>query len=288
MIDQDFVSDMAVEAAQAANLSDLCKLQKLSYGIEQRFLNIKTLDLAKKVGRERGVYVTYDCPKTIYENERHARALEKYLAQTVNNLVGTQKKSSPILVVGLGNADIVADSLGQRAAENIKVTRKNMDVSNFHTQCVCALQTGVLGTTGMQSNEVTSAIVEKIKPCLVILIDALATSCVSRVGTSFQISTAGITPGSGVGQDKERIDKSTLGVPVLAIGVPLMLSMRTALYNFVKDYTEALGCKINEFTLREELIKKNLSNLVVTPKDIDVLAQGAGLMIANAINSALN
>lgn len=279
------VTDMATEAAQAANLGELCKLQKLSYGIEQRSLNIKTRDLAKKVGRECGVYITYDCPKTVYENQRHARAAERYLSQTVSSLIGTQKKSAPVLVVGLGNAQIVADSLGQRVAGNIRVTRKNIEVS-YSTQSVCSLKTGVLGTTGMQSHEVTKAIVDKIKPCYVILIDALATSMITRIGTSFQISTAGITPGSGVGQDKERIDKNTLGVPVLAIGVPLMLSLRTSIYSFIKEYTAAIGCQNDEFRLRENLIKNNLSNLVVTPKDIDVLVEGSALIIANAINAA--
>lgn len=90
--------------------------------------------------------------------------------------------------------------------------------------------------TGMQSAEIIGGVANKIKPCAVIVIDSLATSSVKRLGRSFQISTTGISPGSGVGLDKERIDKSTLGVPTLSIGVPMMLALKTAIYNFVKDF----------------------------------------------------
>lgn len=120
------------------------------------------------------------------------------------------EKSSPVLVVGLGNRHIVADSLGQRSVERIKVSRF---VQTGKTQSVCAFATGVLGMTGIQSAELVAGLVEKIKPSCVILIDSLATGAVSRLGKSFQISSCGISPGSGVGQDKERIDKSILSVP---------------------------------------------------------------------------
>lgn len=284
MIGKEIVTDMAVEAAQQASLGDLCRLTKLSYGIERRYLNIKSVELAKKTGREKGVYITFDCPRTVYENNRAATALEKHLASAVEGLIGILRKSSPVLVIGLGNPDVVADSLGERAVGKISVNRQKIEKLNVNEQCVCTLSTNVFGATGIQSVEVAQAVTEKIKPTCIILIDSLATASVNRLGTSFQLSTAGIAPGSGVGQDKDRIDKSVLGVPVVAIGVPLMLSLRTAIYSFVKDYTATLNCENDEFKLREQLIDKKLSNLVVAPKEIDFYAETAACIIANALN----
>ena len=155
-----------------------------------------------------------------------------------------------MLVAGLGNRLIVSDSLGTRCVEKLHVTR---DLNASSLQSVCALSTGVSGMTGMQYAEIISGVVSKIKPCAVILVDSLATSMAKRLGRSFQISSAGIAPGSGVGLDKERIDKSTLGVPAISIGVPMMLALRTAIYSFIKDYASKQDGAIDEFSLRERL-----------------------------------
>lgn len=281
-----FVTDMAIEAAEPAGAYDLSKHFELDFGIVRHTLNVKNEELARQIGRERGVYITYDCPAEIHFSTRVASAAKGYIAGTLKQLAGTLKKTSPVLVIGLGNADISADSLGHRTADGVEVTRQN--ISEVRRQSVCAFATSVLGRTGIQSAELASAVTDKIKPSLVILVDSLATGNVSRVGTSFQVSTAGISPGSGVGQDKERIDKSVLGVPVIAIGVPLMLSLRTALYGFVKDYTESQGQKVDEFKLRERMADKKLSGLVVAPKDIDFMATNAANILADAINEALS
>ena len=278
----EIVTDMAVEAAEAAGLGELSKQTTMSYGIVQRCLNVKSLELSKRIGRERGVYVTYDCPRNIYDSESALKTLSGYVSSTVSGLLGTLRKSVPVLVIGLGNGGIIADALGVRTVEGVEVTKQYLQ--SYSRQCVCAMTTGVLGTTGIQSADIASAVTEKVKPCAVILIDSLATSSVSRVGTSFQISTSGISPGAGVGQDKQRIDKSVLGVPTVAIGVPLMLSMRTAIYNFVKDYFEQTGGEIDEYRLRASMVDKNLSNLVVAPKEIDYLVEASAGVIASALN----
>ncbi len=279
-----FVTDMVLEAAEGQGAYDLSEHFELAMGIVRHTLNIKNDELARQVGRDRGVYITYDCPMSVHSSTRTASAVKGYLANTISRLAGTLKKTAPVLVIGLGNADISADSLGQRTADGIEVTRQN--ISEVRKQSVCAFATSVLGRTGIQSAELASAVTDKIKPSLVILVDSLATGNVTRVGTSFQVSTAGIAPGSGVGQDKERIDKSVLGVPVIAIGVPLMLSLRTALYGFVKEYCEGQGAPVNEFKLRETMADKKLSGLVVAPKDIDFMATNAANIIADAINDA--
>ena len=280
----DFISDMAIEAAEAGGLGELSKRTELGCGIVQHYLNIKSLELAKQIGRDRGVYITFDCPKNVYGSEKALKSLAAYIATALAGLIGTVRKTTPVLVIGLGNGGVIADALGQRAVEGVEVT-KEYPVS-YTKQCVYAMTTGVLGTTGMQSADIASAVTDKVKPCAVILIDSLATGTVSRVGTSFQISTAGISPGGGVGQDKQRIDKSVLGVPVIAIGVPLMLSMRTAVYGFIKDYLSKTEITVDEYRLRAEMVEKDLSHLVVAPKEIDFLVNAAAGVIATAINRA--
>lgn len=279
-----FVTDMAIEAAEGQGAYDLSTHCELSEGIVKHTLHIKNDEIARQVGRDRGVYITFDCPPSVHTSTRVAAALKGYVARTISGLAGTLKKTSPVLVIGLGNAEISADSLGQRTADGVEVTRQN--ISDVRRQSLCAFATSVLGRTGIQSAELASAVTDKIKPSLVILVDSLATGCVTRVGTSFQISTAGVAPGSGVGQDKERIDKGTLGVPVIAVGVPLMLSLKTALYGFVKEFCESENMAVNEFKLRESMSDKKLSGLVVAPKDIDFMATNAANIIADAINAA--
>ncbi len=278
-----FVTDMALEVAESVKTGGLCNVKELQYGIVQRVLKIKSLEEAKQIGRERGTYVTYDCTKDFFDSVREVAYLEKFISDTLKNLIGTIKKSIPVLVVGLGNEDVVADSLGKRVVSNVKVVADGVNTTN-QTQHVCAISSGVSGKTGICSSELVQSIVQKIKPCVVLLVDALATSNVSRLGVSFQISTSGISPGSGVGQDKERIDKSVLGVPTISLGVPLMLSMKTALYSFVREYTSKQGCENDEFELRQMLTDKKLSNLIVAPKEIDFLVEMSSLVLANAIN----
>lgn len=271
---------MAVEAASSCGAGDLATSKSLGYGIVERTLNINDEQLAKRIGRPRGVYVTYDCPQNIADNDRAARALEGYISHTLSRMLGTLKRSSPLLVVGLGNSSLSADALGGAAVEKVNISKQ--DMRDSYSQCVCAFRPGVLGQTGLQTATVLGALAERIKPCAVILIDSLATGTPSRIGASYQISTAGIVPGSGVGQDKERIDKSVLKAPTIAIGVPLMLSLRTAIYSFVKDcFSED---DIDEYRLRSELLAHNLSSLQVTPKDIDYLVKNCANIISNAIN----
>lgn len=279
----DFVTDMAIESAQSTGHLTNCDAKPLSYGIVKRTLRVKTIEDAKKTGREKGVYVTFDCVKETLEGQSSCEYLTKQIAFCLAELVGIVKKSSPVLVVGLGNRHIVADSLGQRCVEGVKVTRY---LSAVGKQSLCAFSTGVLGMTGIQSAELVSGAVSKIKPSCVILIDSLATGAVSRLGKSFQISSCGISPGSGVGQDKERIDKSVLSVPTFSIGVPLLLSLRTGIYTFVKELAGEEKLDINEYNLRAKLAKNTLSDLIVAPRDIDYVVGVASNVVSKAINLA--
>lgn len=279
-----FVTDMAIESADALGLDKNIDCVQLLYDIQKRTLRVKTENDSKRIGRERGVYITFDCTKCVFSNATAAKYLTRQIAQSLSELVGMLKKTSPVLVVGLGNRHIVADSLGQRSVEKIKVTRYVR--AGLQKQSVCAFSTGVLGMTGIQSSELVAGAVGKIKPSCVILIDSLATGAVSRLGKSFQISSCGISPGSGVGQDKERIDKSLLSVPTFSIGVPLLLSLRTGIYAFVKEFAKDENMQINEYALRQKLADSLLSDLIVAPRDIDLAVNVASNIVSGAINDA--
>lgn len=279
-----FVTDMAIESADALGLDKNIDCVKLLHDIQKRTLRVKTENDSRRIGRERGVYITFDCAKSVFSNATAAKYLTRQIAQSLLELVGILKKTSPVLVVGLGNRHIVADSLGQKSVEKIKVTRYVS--AGLQKQSVCAFSTGVLGMTGIQSSELVAGAVGKIKPSCVILIDSLATGAVSRLGKSFQISSCGISPGSGVGQDKERIDKSLLSVPTFSIGVPLLLSLRTGIYAFVKEFAKDENMQISEYALRQKLADSLLSDLIVAPRDIDLAVNVASNIVSGAINDA--
>ena len=280
-----FITDIALESAEATGFGQSMEGIELSYGIVKRTLRVKTQEESKRIGRERGVYITYDCKSSVFTNRNASNFLTRQIARSLAELIGILKKSSPVLVVGLGNRHIVADSLGQRSVEGVKVTRF---IQSGKKQSVCAFATGVLGMTGIQSAELVAGAVEKIKPSCVILIDSLATGSVSRLGKSFQISSCGISPGSGVGQDKERIDKSVLSVPTFSIGVPLLLSLRTGIYAFVKDFAKEENLQISEYNLRKKLADCALSDLIVAPRNIDLAVSVASNIVASVINIAFD
>lgn len=278
MKNEFFASDMAIEVAKEDGFEHLVDSKNLAYGIVRRTLVVKNLQEESKLSRPRGKYITFDCPKDI--NDVSENFLVKILSQAFVELGVIVKKSAPILVVGLGNGNISCDALGVRTVQKVSV-RSSL---NSAGRRVCAFSTGVLGTTGMQSADMVSAIVDKIKPGAVIIVDSLATGNLSRLGRSFQLSNTGISPGSGMGSSKERIDKSILGVPTFTVGVPLMLSLRTCMYNYVKELEKEEGFSLSEFALRQHLAHEDLSGLVVTQQNIDFLVARMSKIIANAIN----
>lgn len=281
----DFITDVAVESAENVNLSGALTSESVGFGIEKRVLNVKTKAMAERVGKPMGAYVNFDCDGKVYSNLRAAKAIETNIACSLKNMLGNSA-SGTVLVACLGNGNIAADSLGEKVFDKLTITRKK-NANQGVKKCICALSTSVLGKTGIESAEIICAVVGQIKPSCVIAIDSLATSVPRRVGLSFQLTSAGITPGSGVGGDKARIDKSVLGVPVVAIGVPTLLSLGTFLYSTMKDYSQIANCEIDEYKFRSVLAERLVSNLVVAPKDIDVYVENASVVVSNAINLAL-
>lgn len=278
-----FISDMALEGATSADLGKYSIQKLLSYSIKRQTVLIKNAFESKEVGLQRGKYIIYDCPRAIFDDENGMKYLSEHLVRSIQEIMGVLPRSKPILTIGLGNRNIVADSLGEKVVEGVRV---DCDVkNNGKFSKYCAMSPGVLGTTGIESIEIVEAIVKKINPCGVILVDALATSNAKRLCSCFQISSNGIRPGSGVGQDKRRIDRSVLGVATISIGVPTMLSLSTSIYAFMEEYLREVNGEINEYVLRKKMSETALSTLVVSPKDIDVKVNLCAKIISDAINS---
>lgn len=269
-------------------------------------VTIKNEDGANKLGKPVGNYITIDIPEyTVYDGEIMENVSE-VVGKTMKALVNmTQDKTA--LVVGLGNWKVTPDALGPKVVEKIMVTRHLKDVMpeaiDDSIIPVCAISPGVLGITGIETGDVIKALVEKIKPDLVVCVDALASRRIDRVNKTIQISDTGISPGAGVGNHRMKINEETLGVKVIAVGVPTVVDAATiandsidlvidefinksekdsAFYNMIKSID-----KHEKEMLIKELLNPHVGDLMVTPKEVDLVIDSLSKIIANGINISL-
>ena len=201
------------------------------------------------------------------------------------------KEAKEVLVVGLGNREATPDALGPVAVDELVVTRHLILQlgeefrKKYHLTSFCALAAGVLAQTGMESGEIIKSVVEELHPDIVIAIDALASRSTERLGTTVQITDTGIYPGAGIGNNRQALNKETLGVPVIAVGVPTVVDAATILRERLGSYLRKKGVSETEC---EEILTEAGENegqvLFVTPKGIDELVRRAGETVAEAIN----
>ena len=213
-------------------------------------------------------------------------------------------KQGEILVVGLGNIYVTPDALGPKVINEIDVTRHLINYLPQYveegTRMVSAIAPGVLGTTGIETVEILKGIVENIKPKLLIVIDALASRSIERISSTVQLSDTGIVPGAGVGNTRSEISKNTLGIPVIAIGIPTVVEtavlVNDCLDVFIQklqdeaksnDYLNKLKEEDNYEEIKEALLPKEY-NLIVTPNEIDDLIENMKDVVARGINFAIN
>ncbi len=201
-----------------------------------------------------------------------------------------------VLVAGLGNRDITADSVGPKVVESLLVTRhiKRMDKGLFAEAGfgeLAALAAGVLGQTGMESAEVLAGVVEKIKPRCVIVIDALASRRLERLASTIQISDTGICPGSGVSNHRAALTRETLGVPVISVGIPTVVDAGTLAFDLLEELALQEGFR-PEAPILEKIVEGlqcgSGKDFFVTPKDSDALTSKAARLISTAINLAVH
>ncbi len=298
-------TDLAIESREmfAEEITGVETAARDSDGITITHVNIKTKEGAERIGKPIGSYVTIeidDMTAGLGIEGRSADAVSDELKKLLSD-----KDTSSVLVVGLGNQYITPDAIGPKTVSKIEVTRHITREAqlgfDFEIKPVSAVAPGVLGITGIETGEIVKGVVEHVKPSLVIAIDALAARKIKRLGTTVQLSDTGISPGSGVGNNRKEISEKTLGVPVIAIGVPMVVDAATltidimeSVSNFVKEKTgNAVGkfgssLSPSEYALISEALSGSGDNMIVTPNDVDAICEQATDIIADGINMALH
>ena len=264
---------------------------------------VKIIDMRGEVQmkKPKGNYITIEAPELSKRDPDLEEKTAKVIADELRKLVGERNQDDCILVVGLGNWNITPDSLGPRTVKNTLVTRHLLQAMpgqiDDRVHSVAAMSPGVLGLTGLESLEVVSGIVDKLKPKCIIALDALASRSTEKISTTYQIADTGINPGAGVGNVRKALNQEALGIPVIAIGVPLVVFASTIAHDAIsvatedlnKDNTPANDIDVNKVNgLIEKVVSGKFGDLIVTPKDIDVVVEDVSRVLGYALNLALH
>lgn len=254
---------------------------------------IESKNSAKMLGKPIGTYITLEAPAMTQPDEEYHKEISEELARQLKEVIPGIEKEISVMVVGLGNRDVTADALGPNVVDNLTITRhmvKEFGKAAYgknKMHMVSGLIPGVMAKTGMESAEIIRGVVEKTEPDVVIIVDALAARSTRRLNRTIQITNTGIHPGSGVGNHRNSITEESLGVPVIAIGVPTVVDAATivndALQKLIVQMPED-GVKLHE-EMREGL--SELYNMYVTGKDVDYEIKQIGHIICDALNSVL-
>ena len=281
-------TDLAMEARELwresaeeqTQLSGVIAREYAREGCNVTHIQITDQQGVEALGKPVGRYITVEL-EGLQDPEGFHNAVETIAAELSPLLEAA--RGGHVLVVGLGNRAITPDAIGPAVIEQMMVTRHLVDrlPEMFgHLRPVSALSPGVLGTTGMESAEIIKGVVERTRPELVLLFDALASRSLSRLCRTLQLADTGITPGSGVGNARAALNQESLGVPVVAIGVPTVVEAATLL----TDLADEAGLT----ELDEQTLKGYTGNLIVTPKDIDKNIEEIARVGAFAANRALH
>lgn len=273
-------TDLAIEAKEIAGDS-VSGTEYKAYsenGLEISRLTIKNRRAAQSLGKEMGTYITIELPSLTDNFTETDKRLET-IGGEIRRLLPV---NGLVLVVGLGNIDITPDSLGPKTSRRVLATRhiggeiaRSTGLDKLRP--VAVMQTGVTGQTGIETGEYILSIVRRIRPNAVVVIDALASRRLERLGCTLQISNTGISPGAGVGNHRTKITKETIGVPVIAIGVPTVVDAETLANDITNGGNEEL----------KKTIEPHGRQMVVIPREIDLLTERASRLIAFALNGAL-
>ena len=308
-----FRTDLAVERRDIYNKANSlendvdgieCEKEDINDKISVTRVKITNENGENAINKPKGEYITLDIKKIKYMEDETINECASILSKEISKIVDMHvDKQEPVLVVGLGNAYVTPDALGPKVANGIEVTRHIIKYCpqfvKEGTRSISAISPGVLGVTGIETLEIVKGIVENVKPKLVIAIDSLCSKNIDRIGSTIQISDTGIVPGAGVGNTRAELSKNTLGIPVVAIGIPTVVEAATLVSDGIDVFINRLQEKAesNEYLnkLKEqdnyEEVKEALNvgeyNMIVTPKEIDDLIEKMKDVIARGINYAV-
>lgn len=262
------------------------------YTIEQKdnkdfsIVQVKINKFPNSLNKPIGDYYSFEFEKISDTKDREK--LSKYIAKELVSLYSKYKIKSldKILVVGLGNLQITADSLGPKTSEKVIVTNHIVEMADFElpkgSKRVAVFAPGVMGQTGLETSDIIKAINDIYQGKLVIAIDALASLQISRINRMIQITDTGIQPGSGIGNKRKGLTQENLGVPVIAIGVATVVEAAAILMQVLNEL------EVKNSKVIQKILDRSEFSLVVTPKDIDEDIDCLGQVIADAINQSLH
>ena len=259
---------------------------------------------AKALSKPIGTYTTIDVKNLKIATDEQIQKASEVLTDELKELINIHiKNEDDVLVVGLGNQFVTPDSLGPKVINEIEVTRHLLKYAPQYvtpgTRAISAISPGVLGTTGIETLEILKGIVNEVKPKLLIVIDALASRSIERISSTVQLADTGIVPGAGVGNTRKELSKDTLGIDVIAIGIPTVVELATLVSEGIDIFISRLqdksesNEKLNEIKDKDnyEEVKEALNvgdyNMIVTPKEIDTLIENMKDIVARGLNFAL-
>ncbi len=313
-------TDLAIEARELSQEDESQEIEGVSieteeneeYGITVNWVKVLNEKGSKAIGKPVGNYITLESQQMkenrIEAHEEMSKILVNYLSR-----LHPLTENSVILVVGLGNWKVTPDALGPKVIskllitrhikENIPIELQGSELSN-KVRSVCAVSPGVMGITGIETVEIVKGITKRVKPDLVIAIDALAARRTNRINATIQISDTGLSPGAGVGNKRAALNEKSLGVKVLAMGVPTVVDAATLVNDTMDNMLESMlkttpkGSDFykmlmeleseDKYRLITEILSPYCGNLFVTPKEVDAVVDRLANIIANSLNIALH
>jgi len=258
-------------------------------GLSVSTVKVITEDAAKKFGKEIGEYTTVEFDGTFTDNEKNMKAAE-LVTDILKRYIPSDKT---VLAVGLGNSALTADSIGPKTVEKLIVTHHlKTHAPQIYSEMglgdLCTVCPGVLAKTGIESLETVKAAVESVKPEVTVIIDALAARHVKRLCSTVQISNTGICPGAGVGNTRQELSEKTLGVKVVTIGIPTVVDAATLTTDTLAAVSENTGAERLTYGKVKEILNPYELNMIVTSKDVDVLAEKCANLLSHALNGAIH
>lgn len=288
-------TDLACEARELnPNIEGVSEEKEDYEDISITRIRIDSEQAANQLGKRLGSYVTLDAPRLIDRPLELFESMSERLADELRRLMSGVSDEANVVIVGLGNRDVTPDSLGPRVAERIYVTRHVKqyipEAFEYPIMSVASVAPGVLGSTGVETYELIKGMTDRIKPDIIIAIDSLASRRASRISTTIQLSDAGIDPGSGVGNIRVGLNRDSLEIPVIAIGVPMVVYASTITQDTISMIADETGLHGDEEKLKQlaaKVITEHMDGMVVTPKDIDSIIEDMSGIVAKGINKAL-
>lgn len=278
-------TDLALETKEKFE-EDNVELKGVRVKEEERGENIKITEVvietengAKTMGKPKGIYTTIEAPEMADGEDGYHREISKVLAEVLKTMMPQgEKEELSILVVGLGNREVTPDALGPKVVDNMLITRHVIQefgkyaLGEEHSNLISSIVPGVMAQTGMESVEIVRGVMKEAQPDYIVAVDALAARSVKRLNRTIQITNTGINPGSGVGNHRHALNQESMGVPVIAIGIPTVVDAATIVNDAISGFYEEADCTLNSF--------------FVTPKDIDESIKRLSFTVSEGLNLA--